>query len=418
VPSASTPDHRPVTVNDREQLIYLLTEAAEIEHGLMCSYLYAAWSLKQSVDEGVTQAQLTVIDRWRGSIQSVAMEEMAHLALASNLLMSLGSPPHFSRPNFPVLPGYHPSSIVARLTPFTRDTADHFVYLERPEGVDLPRARGFESDIEYQRHTGEPRLTPTAEDYDTVGHLYRGVEDGFRLLAKRMGEEALFLGDPQAQVSPEVVALPGLIPVTGLDSALKAVATIVEQGEGGRRDAEQSHYARFRAIRDEYAALLAQDPGFKPHRGVASDPVMFRPIAGQGAVHVSAPPAARVLDLANASYGLMLRLLASGFGMASGNSRTRRIEIDSAIGMMTVMKSLAVLLTGMPATAGDDAPRAGMNFHLPRSTLALPQRRAGTALLAERAREIADALSALAAEVPGADRSLSDRLASIADGLR
>jgi hypothetical protein len=125
-----------------------------------------------------------------------------------------------------------------------------------------------------------------------------------------------------------------------------------------------------------------------------------------------------VLDLANASYGLMLRLLASGFGMASGNSRTRRIEIDSAIGMMAVMKSLAVQLTGMPATAGDDAPRAGMNFHLPRSTLALPQRRAGTALLAERAREIADALSALAAEVPGADRSLSDRLASIADGLR
>jgi hypothetical protein len=416
VASASTLDDRPVSVNDREQLIYLLTEAAEIEHGLMCSYLYAAWSLKQSIDEGVTQAQLAAIERWRASIQSIAMEEMAHLALVSNLLMSLGSPPHFSRPNFPVLPGYHPSSIVVRLTPFTPDTADHFVYLERPEGVDLPRARGFESDIEYERHSGGTRLTPTAEDYGTVGHLYRGIDGGFRMLAEKLGHDALFLGDPRAQVSPEVVALPGLTAVTDLDSALKAIATIVEQGEGGRRDAEQSHYARFRAIRADYAALLGQDPAFRPYRPVASEPVMFRPIADAGLVHVSASPAARVLDLANASYGLMLRLLASGFGMERGNSDARRVEIDSAIGMMSIVKSLALLLTGLPA-AGAAGPMAGMNFHLPRSTLALPQRRAGTALLAERAREIADALASLASEVPGADRSLSHRVAAIAAGL-
>src|SRR3712207_3064282 len=105
-------DDQHIIVNDREQLIYLLTEAAEIEHGLMCSYLYANWSLKERTDEGLTEAQLCAINRWRCSMQSVAMEEMLHLAVVNNLLMSLGSPPHFMRPNFPIAPGYHPSSIV------------------------------------------------------------------------------------------------------------------------------------------------------------------------------------------------------------------------------------------------------------------------------------------------------------------
>src|SRR5262245_6378446 len=37
-----------IIVHNREQLIALLTEAGEIEHGLMCCYLYAAFSIKTS----------------------------------------------------------------------------------------------------------------------------------------------------------------------------------------------------------------------------------------------------------------------------------------------------------------------------------------------------------------------------------
>lgn len=235
-------DNWSVTVNDREQLIFLLCEAAEIEHGLMCSYLYAAWSLKQSQHEGLNERQLAAVDRWRKAIHGVAMEEMLHLALVSNLLMSLGSPPHFTRPNFPVPAGYHPSSIVARLTPFTRETADHFVYLERPEGVFLPQVPGFES-LDYERRELVVRLTPTAEDFDTVSHLYRGIEDGFRLLAEKMGENSLFIGDPACQVAAPVLSFDGLHAVTDLDSAIAAISTIVEQGEGGRQDGERSHFS-------------------------------------------------------------------------------------------------------------------------------------------------------------------------------
>lgn len=161
-------DNWSVKVNDREQLIFLLCAAAEIEHGLMCSYLYAAWNLKQSQDEGLNDVQLAAVDRWLKIIYGVARYgRNAPLALVCNLLMSLGSPPHFSHPNFPIPVGYYPSSIIARLAPFTRKTADHFVYLERPERVFLPQVPGFESP-DYVRRKPVVRLTPTTEDFDTV----------------------------------------------------------------------------------------------------------------------------------------------------------------------------------------------------------------------------------------------------------
>lgn len=412
-------DSRSVHVNDREQLIFLLCEAAEIEHGLMCSYLYAAWSLKQSKHEGLNERQLAAIDRWRKAIHGVAMEEMLHLALVSNLLVSLGSPPHFSRPNFPIPAGYHPSSIVARLTPFTRETADHFVYLERPEGVFLPQVPGFES-LDYERREPVVRLTPTAEDFDTVSHLYRGIEDGFRLLAEKMGENGLFIGDPACQVAAPVLSFDGLRAVTDLDSAIAAISTIVEQGEGGRQDGERSHFSQFCKIRDEYDRFLEQDAGFQPYRNVVSDPHMFPRIDGERGGHISSLQASRVLDVANAAYGLMLRLLASGFSLSGGTDQSRlvedkRAEVENAITVMGIVKSLAVFLTTLPANQGSD--KAGMNFHLARSTLALPQRSSGKVLLAERARELAQALERLALEISELDKGLAKRMESVADRL-
>ncbi|MBV9705888.1 MAG: hypothetical protein JO125_00580, partial [Chloroflexi bacterium] len=39
-------------VKTREELIYLLSRASELEHGLACLYLFAAYSLKKDVSEG------------------------------------------------------------------------------------------------------------------------------------------------------------------------------------------------------------------------------------------------------------------------------------------------------------------------------------------------------------------------------
>ena len=385
----------------------------------MCTYLYAGWSLKRSTEEQVTPDQLATLDRWRKAIRGVAMEEMVHLAMVNNMLMSIGSPPHFRRQNFPVPPGYHPSSLVVRLAPLTRDTLAHFIYLERPEGMDMAQAPGFESALVYERRSPTATLTPTAEDYDTVGHLYRGIAQGFEELSERLGESALFVGNPEAQVGTDLLDLDGLFPVTGLESARKAIDVIIEQGEGGSAGADagsDSHYARFSTMGDEYDAFLRDDPGFVPYRMVAADPVMLAPIDACGTTHVAAADASVVLDLANAVYGLMLRLLASGTAMERGTATRRRIDIDSAIDLMHVINSLAVALTTLPIdTSGEQ--HAGMNFHLPRSALALPQRHAGTILMAERANEIALALDTAAAAIPAVDAALAGKLRTIAAQL-
>ncbi len=47
-----------LVIEHREALIYMICEAAELEHGLMCEYLFAAFSLKNHVGEGVSEDQL------------------------------------------------------------------------------------------------------------------------------------------------------------------------------------------------------------------------------------------------------------------------------------------------------------------------------------------------------------------------
>jgi hypothetical protein len=42
----------PFVIEHREALIYMLCEAAELEHGIMCQYLFAAFSLKQGTARG------------------------------------------------------------------------------------------------------------------------------------------------------------------------------------------------------------------------------------------------------------------------------------------------------------------------------------------------------------------------------
>jgi hypothetical protein len=115
-------------VENREQLVALLTEAAEIEHCLMCSYLYANFSLKRAGD-GLEPGQQAAVDRWRASMYTVAKDEMLHLALVSNMLVAVGARPHYRRPNFPVDPGRFPAEVVVRLRRFDRATLDHFIYL-------------------------------------------------------------------------------------------------------------------------------------------------------------------------------------------------------------------------------------------------------------------------------------------------
>jgi hypothetical protein len=84
-----------IVIGSREQLLHLLAEAAEIEHTLMCSYLYAAFSLKRAGEPGVTEEQGEALERWRKAIIDVAVEEMGHLVIVANLTVAGDAGPFY-----------------------------------------------------------------------------------------------------------------------------------------------------------------------------------------------------------------------------------------------------------------------------------------------------------------------------------
>jgi len=178
----------------REALWYLLNEAAEIEHNLMCCYLYAVFSLREPGYPSLTAEEDAAIQRWRRVIMSVAIEEMSHLANVCNILSALGAPAHFLRPNFPAPRGYHPAGIVVRLAPFSLETLDHFIFLERPESVSMADGDGFAADVDYRRDMSPDRLTPAARDYEplgsSTGKSCRGWKPSPKLWARKLSSSA------------------------------------------------------------------------------------------------------------------------------------------------------------------------------------------------------------------------------------
>src|SRR5215468_8721272 len=74
----------------REILINALYEAAELEHNLMCTYLYAAFSLRDGEGEGLSADEAMALARWRRAILDVAIDEMGHLCAIWNITSALG----------------------------------------------------------------------------------------------------------------------------------------------------------------------------------------------------------------------------------------------------------------------------------------------------------------------------------------
>jgi hypothetical protein len=406
-----------IVLGPREQLFHLLAEAAEIEHTLMCSYLYAAFSLKRDGAGGLSERETAAVERWRKAIMGVAIEEMAHLLLVSNLSIAIGGRPHFGRPNFPVDAGYFPSRVVVKLAPFNADTLQHLIFLERPRGVRHEDGEGFEHEEEYRREEAYLGLMPSVQDYTTVGRLYDALRANLVASSERLGEATLFIGSESAQVGPEVVELEGVAKIDTLDAALRAIDTIVAQGEGSPADREDSHYQRFLAIRTDYRALLAANPAFEPAWPAAESPVMRRPPEPDGKIFIDAPDAAMVLDLGNALYNLLLRCLVQAFGrQGTAQAQDQRRYFDAAIPLMHAMALTASTLVEMPASASHPGTNAGLSFTILRSVEPLLAGPAETVLLQERVREVRDVARSAARAIP-ALAPLDVSLAAVADAI-
>ena len=378
----------------RELALHALYEAAELEHNLMCTYLYAAFSLKDGVAEGLAPDEAEAVSRWRQKLIRVAVEEMQHLAAVWNITSALGGSPRFGRTNFPLDPGLLPAGIVVKLAPFSPETLQHFVFLERPRGSAEQDGEGFVYERNYIRGSDYARLTPMGLNYDTVGDFYAALSEGLKLMVAQYGEAVAFAGDPALQLSQNEINMAGCKPVICAKTALAAFDAIVVQGEGAPADSVDSHYQKFLAIREEYRALKAKNPDFSPAFPAATNPVMRRPPRPEGRVWLENPEVIAVVDLANAAYGLMLRLLAYAYALP-GPSAEKSLSADLAIGLMQAVVPLAERAARLPAGPSNPHCNGGLSFIALRDSAAFPPGSAARRFFVERFSQLADAGAAL-----------------------
>jgi hypothetical protein len=198
---------------DLDWLKAAVASAIRLEHATIPPYLCALWSIKSG--DG------PVYDR----LESIVLDEMVHMALACNLLTSIGGDPDLKSalPRYPgPLPGdVHPGLQVG-LQGLTRELVENvFMQIECPEKL----------------------AQPVAEGYPTIGDFYDAVLAQFRKL-------------PEGSITGrrQVTAMGGRVfPVNSLADAERAIHGIKRQGEGSGRSpavapGELAHYYRFAEI--------------------------------------------------------------------------------------------------------------------------------------------------------------------------
>lgn len=385
----------------RNDLITLLTEAGAVEHSLMCQYLFAAFSMKQRTDEGVTEDQLTQVVGWERLILSVARQEMEHLGLVINLLTAVGGAPQLAHPAFPYTTHLFGGEMA--LVPFSSATVKKFVCFERPVTIDPKDA-----------YCETPPVA-SGVDYATVSELYERIERA--LIDADRAPEPLFIGPPGAQVGggvlgtdfPRIGAMGGgydvyMSTVTDLASARQAIDRIIEQGEGNPGDHEYSHYHRFRQIVTE---LDRSGDAFTPARNVVPNPAL-ETAAEPGSTIITHPVTTQVMGLFDAAYSTMLLVLNRLF--AHTDETEDDLAVLRSVGFFPLMtmavRPLAELLTEMPAFPDDRESKAGASFNPTGRITFLPHREAAWTVLEEELRGLAQRADAVS-RIPGAPARLT-----------
>src|SRR3954452_3328258 len=143
----------------RDEAIFLLHTAAEIEHALMVQYLYAGWSLPSDGPP--------LVQRWRREVLQVAREEMAHFAAVQNLLRFIGGPLNFDREDFPYRTELYPFPF--RLERLRRASLARYVAAEMPAQPDADS--GLMADVLAAAEVG------AGHPVNRVGALYQRLID-------------------------------------------------------------------------------------------------------------------------------------------------------------------------------------------------------------------------------------------------
>jgi hypothetical protein len=369
----------------REELISLLTEACELEHGLACSYLFTAFSLKQRpIEGGLTTDQSHQVKYWASQIFFVASQEMLHLAQAWNLLSAIGGTPYCLRPNLPQNSRYYPLHARVALERFGERALKRFIVYETPAQAILP----------WVRRQSALSQSEVKRGHVTIGELYAAIATGFNTIGD------LFKGNVANQVDRRAVQFPDLIQVRDSASALQAIHQITHQGEGTSADRADCHYGMFLGVLTEFKRERAvAGTGFQPVRQVLENPVA-QSANGYGAVaHPIKDPSTReAAQLFDAVYFLMLQALAFGFTPSADSASATQVSAAAIELMTTVLRPLGDALTTLPA--GVEDLTGGPAFGLTRFVAFPADSRLVIGLLRDRLNDLGRVAARLAQALP------------------
>ena len=359
-----------------------LRQASELEHGLCCQYLFAAFSLKAGGDPDLTPSQVARALQWDQQITRVAVQEMSHLMMVSNLLTAIGEEPHLWRPQFPQ-PTSHYSRIdvPSILAPLDLETASRFVCWEQPETDGWWIAWCTAPTRPGSLMRGLSPATPPDQPapYKTIGGLYELIR------------QALY--DHQDWISPDSVprqVTSRLVPFTPKVPAIKDYGTaasciemIIEQGEGAPDWESNSHFAYFHQIVDE---LKGAEASFVPAWVTVDNPIYVPDSFIDGANYIDLPGTRAIGLLFNDLYLLLLQMLWRLFVPEDDTQESRVALANAAMALMPLgIKPIGTLLTRLSAGGSYRGRCAGPSFELPAS-VAIPadRRQDGWKFLRER----------------------------------
>jgi rubrerythrin len=228
--------------------------AIELEHSTIPPYLQALYSIKH--DKNRIIADL---------IRSIVIEEMLHMAIVANVLNAIGGEPAINKQGFvPTYPGPLPMNVhgglAVGLAPLSKRLIhDVFMEIEMPED---PKNFPIKS------------MALTGETFATIGTFYAAIIDKLN----EFGDRA-FIGKPERQVVDNTWFPPAqLFPIRDVESAVRGLNIIVQQGEGTSDSpleavGQPAHYYRFAEIFN--GRRLVPDPTVEKKYSYSGAPIPF-----------------------------------------------------------------------------------------------------------------------------------------------
>jgi Ferritin-like len=253
--TSTAPQPNTSPIQTRDDLLAYLVVAMQIEHATIPPYLTALYSIRPGSNSEAIEV-----------IRSVAVEEMLHLTLVANVYNAVGgsmrrtlTAPGFM-PTYPTALPTGETEFEVGLRGFCPETIDTFMKIERmldePEDAPLLVPRS-ERCLGVLPGAGDDRIS-----FYSIGQFYAAVIQGLFHLSQSLGETTLFNGDPSRQITPEYYynGAGSVHAVSDLDSAIRALRIIQEQGEGSPRghriyagtntdERPLAHYFRFQQLR-------------------------------------------------------------------------------------------------------------------------------------------------------------------------